>query len=85
MIAAWGFQLEHTAGKGSADSADAMCQKLSKRNGTEMDTLQIRGRLQCPWSLFSTLVETKVKLSSSIQVKPAWDLKLLSEVSFNAI
>lgn len=34
MTAAWGLQLEH-----AADSADAMCQKLSKRTGTEMDTL----------------------------------------------
>lgn len=69
MTAAWGFQLERAAGKASADFADAMCQKLSKRTGTEMDTLQLKCGLQCPWSQLSALVETKAKLSSSLQVK----------------
>lgn len=33
MTAAWGFQLEHTAGKGSADSADSVrsCLKVRER------------------------------------------------------
>lgn len=69
MTAAWGFQLEHAAEKGSADFADVMCQKLSERTGTEMDTLQIKCRLQGLWSQLSTLDETKVKISSFLQVK----------------